>query len=154
MAFGKLYSMVFGESPSDNEKLMERIIEQETLKEFMTNYGLIEGVSGDMPGVWFKVSIKGREIYEDGGWIKYIRKQKEKEKKAEWKDDKRFIITTIISVVAILFSIYQTYITNDLKSERDKLINQIDTLELKLEQKESLLKEFEQKRIEQDSTHL
>lgn len=138
--FGELYSVAFGEAPDDSEQLRERLIEQETIKEFMKNYGLMEGTSGDFPNVYFKVSVKGREIYESGGWIIYLKDQKSKERKIDGKDNKRFAITTIISLAAILFSIYQAYTTNDLKIERDKLSKQIDSLKLELRQKEALLK--------------
>lgn len=152
-AIGIVYKIAFGESPTDNDELRKWLNDMDRLKESMKSRGLIiaQPDPGGFPDVVFKISERGQDIVEAGGWLKHLKTEKQNERLKENKENRKFIITTIISVAAILFSVYQMFLNNELKNEKTELLNQIDSLKTEMKNKEQLLMEYKSKVFKADS---
>jgi hypothetical protein len=152
-AIGIAYKTAFGESPTDNDELRKWLNEMDRLKDAMKSRGLItpQPDPGGFPDVVFKISERGIDIFENGGWLKHLETETRNEKLKETKENRKFLVTTIISVAAVLFSIYQIFLNNDLKNENAILLNQIDTLKLELRYKDKLIDDYKTDDLETDS---
>jgi hypothetical protein len=152
-AIGIVYKTVFGDSPTDNDELRKWLNEMDRLKDAMKSRGLIKPQPdpGGFPDVVFKISERGLDIVDNGGWLKHLETERRNEKLKETKENRKFLITTIISVAAVVFSIYQLFLNNDLKNENTFLLNQIDTLKLEMKYKDELLKDYKKRDLKTDS---
>jgi len=152
-AIGIAYKTAFGDSPTDNDELRKWLNDMDRLKDAMKSRGLIipQPDPGGFPDIVFKISERGIDIVENGGWLKYLETERRNEKLKETKENRKFLVTTIISVAAVLFSIYQMFLNNDLKNDNTILVNQIDTLRSELRYKDELLKDYKTRDLEADS---
>ncbi len=154
-AIGIVYQTAFGDSPTDNDELRKRWNEMDRLKDAMKSRGLIiSQPDPGSPGVVFKISEHGLDVLNVGGWLKYLETERQNEKLKENKENRRFIITTIISVATVVFSFYQMFLNNDRKNENTILLNQIDTLKLEMRYKDEQLNDYKNKDLKTDSVRV
>jgi hypothetical protein len=91
-AIGIVYRTAFGESPTDNDELRKWLNDMDRLKGYMKSRGLVIGQPdpGGFPDVVFKISEKGQEIIENGGWLKHVEREAKYNNEAQSRDKLEF----------------------------------------------------------------
>lgn len=96
-------------------------------------YNIVEETKADDP--YFMLSKLGRQIIKEGGWVKYSKKKKMKEKFLVFFTPTTTIITTCLAAVSFIYSIKQY----NLNESQDKFARQQSHILDSLEQKVSAI---------------
>lgn len=89
-AIGEVYTHAFGEAPTDIDELKIRLRDMDNLRDAMLSRGLLVHQPGEFPGVFFKISELGQEIFDNGGWLKQVEREIENNNESKNKDRLEF----------------------------------------------------------------
>ena len=89
-AIGEVYTIAFGEAPTDIDDLHKRMRDIDNLRDSMLSRGLLTSQPGEFPGVFFKISELGQEIVDNGGWLNQVTRQSKNSCEAQTRDRLEF----------------------------------------------------------------